>query len=146
MPPRKKAVPSTDVAKPVSSRSTRANTRQANAAPAPTAVLAKPVSQPAKPVSKPKSSKAKRVRDDDDEKEDDVPSKIAKLNKDDDTSDSKADNEVKKMASIGRPIIYTARCSPLNFQVTVVRRGAAPVDPMSGLVSKYFRYTLRAWT
>ncbi|KAG2142574.1 poly polymerase catalytic domain-containing protein [Suillus cothurnatus] len=122
MPPRKKAVPSTDVAKPVSSRSTRANTRQANAAPAPTAVLAKPVSQPAKPVSKPKSSKAKRVRDDDDEKDDDVPSKIAKLNKDDDTSDSKADNEVKKM-------------------VTVVRRGAAPVDPMSGLVNTHQVYS-----
>lgn len=125
MPPRKKAVPSTDVAgvaKPVSSRSTRAGTRQANTAPASTAaVLANPVSQPAKPVSKPKSTKAKRVRDDDDEA-DVVPSKIAKLNKDDDTSDNKADDEAKKM-------------------VTVVKRGAAPVDPMSTLVNTHQVYS-----
>ncbi|KAG1865517.1 poly polymerase catalytic domain-containing protein [Suillus subalutaceus] len=124
--PRKKAVPSTnvaDIAKPVSSRSTRAGTRQAaNAAAAPTAVLAKPVSQPAKPVSKPKSSKAKRVRNDDEADSDVVPSKIARLNKDDDTSDNEADNEVKKM-------------------VTVVKRGAAPVDPMSGLVNTHQVYS-----
>ncbi|KAG1874198.1 PARP-domain-containing protein [Suillus tomentosus] len=122
--PRKKAVSSTDAAGvpiPVSSRSTRAATRQVNAAPASTA---KPVSQPAKPVkpvSKPKSSK-KRVRDDDEA--DVVPSKIAKLNKDDDTSDNKADNdsEVKKM-------------------VTVVKRGAAPVDPTSGLIFTHQVYS-----
>ncbi|KAG2070695.1 PARP-domain-containing protein [Suillus decipiens] len=120
MPPRKKTVPST-VPKPVSSRSTRAGTRQANAASvsSSTAVLAKPISQPVKPVSKPKS---KRVRDDDDDEPDDAPSKIAKLNKDDDTSDSKADNEAKKM-------------------VTVVKRGAAPVDPMSGLVNTHQVYS-----
>ncbi|KAG1828624.1 poly polymerase catalytic domain-containing protein [Suillus variegatus] len=113
--PRKKAVSSTDAAGvpiPVSSRSTRAATRQVNAAPASTA----------KPVSKPKSSK-KRVRDDDDEA-DVAPSKIAKLNKDDDTSDNKADNdsEVKKM-------------------VTVVKRGAAPVDPTSGLILTHQVYS-----
>ncbi|KAG2049839.1 PARP-domain-containing protein [Suillus hirtellus] len=116
--PRKKAVSSTDAAGvpiPVSSRSTRAATRQVNAAPASTA------SQPAKPVSKPKSSK-KRARDDDEA--DVVPSKIAKLNKDDDTSDNKADNdsEVKKM-------------------VTVVKRGAAPVDPTSGLILTHQVYS-----
>lgn len=119
--PRKKAVSSTDAAGvpiPVSSRSTRAATRQVNAAPVSTA---KPVSQPAKPVSKSKSSK-KRVRDDDEA--DVVPSKIAKLNKDDDTSDNKADNdsEVKKM-------------------VTVVKRGAAPVDPTSGLIFTHQVYS-----
>lgn len=111
MPPRKKAAPSTDAAKPGSSRSTRASTRQANSAPPSTA------SKPAKPVSKPKSTKAKRVRDDDDEA-DVAPSKVAKLNNDDDT---------------------------LNVQVTVVKRGAAPVDPMSGLVSKYCMYASKAW-
>ncbi|KAG1908515.1 poly polymerase catalytic domain-containing protein [Suillus fuscotomentosus] len=103
--PRKKAVSSTDAAGvpiPVSSRSTRAATRQVNAAPASTA---KPVSQPAKPVSKSKSSKKR-------------------LNKDDDTSDNKADNdsEVKKM-------------------VTVVKRGAAPVDPTSGLIFTHQVYS-----
>ncbi|KAG1757989.1 poly polymerase catalytic domain-containing protein [Suillus lakei] len=114
--PRKKAVPSTDVvgvATPGSSRSTRAGTRQANAAPASTAVLAKPVSAPAKPVSKPKSTKTKRVRAGDEA--DDAPSKKVKVDKDDDTSDNKADDEAKKM-------------------VTVVKRGAAPVDPMSSFV------------
>lgn len=136
--PRKKAVSSTDAAGvpiPVSSRSTRAATRQVNAAPASTA----------KPVSKPKSSK-KRVRDDDDEA-DVAPSKIAKLNKDDDTSDNKADNdsEVKKMVSTGCPVSHTARCLPLNFQVTVVKRGAAPVDPTSGLICKCCNHALRAW-
>ncbi|KIK47946.1 hypothetical protein CY34DRAFT_149122 [Suillus luteus UH-Slu-Lm8-n1] len=115
MPPRKKAPPSTDAAKPGSSRSTRANTRQANAAPP------SPASQPAKPVSKPKSTKAKRVRDDDEA--DVVPSKVAKLNNDDDASDSKAAaDEDKKM-------------------VTVVKRGAAPVDPMSGLVNSHQVYS-----
>jgi hypothetical protein len=49
------------------------------------------------------------------------------------------------MASIGSAVFCTARCSPLNIQVTVVKRGAAPVDPMSGLVSKYCIYALRAW-
>ncbi|KAG2119117.1 poly polymerase catalytic domain-containing protein [Suillus discolor] len=119
--PRKKAISSTDAAGvpiPVSSRSTRAATRQTNAAPA---SKAKPVSQPAKPVSKPKSSK-KRVRDDDEA--DTVPSKIAKLHKDDDTSDNKADSdsEAKKM-------------------VTVVKRGAAPVDPTSGLILTHQVYS-----
>lgn len=115
MPPRKKAAPSTDAAKPGSSRSTRASTRQANSAPPSTA------SKPAKPVSKPKSTKAKRVRDDDDEA-DVAPSKVAKLNNDDDTSDNKAADEEKKM-------------------VTVVKRGAAPVDPMSGLVNSHQVYS-----
>lgn len=114
MPPRKKAPPSTDAAKPGSSRSTRASTRQANSAPPSTA------SQPAKPVSKPKSTKAKRVRDDDGA--DVVPSKVAKLNNDDDASDNKAADEEKKM-------------------VTVVKRGAAPVDPMSGLVNSHQVYS-----
>ncbi|KAG1769586.1 poly polymerase catalytic domain-containing protein [Suillus occidentalis] len=114
MPPRKKPAPSTDAAKPGSSRSTRAGTRQANAAPPSTA------SQPAKPVSKPKSTKAKRVRDDDEA--DVVPSKVAKLNNDDDASDRKAADEEKKM-------------------VTVVKRGAAPVDPMSGLVNSHQVYS-----
>ncbi|KAG0699742.1 poly polymerase catalytic domain-containing protein [Suillus ampliporus] len=72
-----------------------------------------------KPVSKPKSSKAKRARaDPGDDEADDVPSKKAKVDKDDDTTDDTA----KKM-------------------VTVVKRGAAPVDPMSSFVNTHQVYS-----
>ncbi|KAG0699726.1 hypothetical protein DFH29DRAFT_35629 [Suillus ampliporus] len=110
MAPRKKAVSSTDVAgvaKPSSSRTTRAS-----AAPASTAVITKP-------VSKPKSSKAKRAHaDPSDDEADGAPSKKAKADKADDTTDDKA----KKM-------------------VTVVKRGAAPVDPMSSFVNTHQVYS-----
>ncbi|KAG2129775.1 poly polymerase catalytic domain-containing protein [Suillus clintonianus] len=115
MPPRKKAVPSADVAKPVSSRSTRASTRQANVPPASTTFVTKP-------ISKPKSTKAKRVRDDDEADDTPGPSKKPKVDKDKDTSDNKADDEAKKM-------------------VTVVKRGAAPVDPLSGFVNTHQVYS-----
>ncbi|KAG1749621.1 poly polymerase catalytic domain-containing protein [Suillus paluster] len=119
MPPRKKAVPSTDVAgvaKPGSSRTTRASTRQATTAPTSTAVTAKP-------VSKPKSSKAKRARADLSEDEaDDTPAKKVKADKDDDTADNMTDDNTKKM-------------------VTVVKRGAAPVDPISSFVNSHQVYS-----
>ncbi|KAG1825528.1 uncharacterized protein BJ212DRAFT_1294947 [Suillus subaureus] len=36
--------------------------------------------------------------------------------------------------------LVTIRCSFLNFQVTVVKQGAAPVDPMSGPINTHQVY------
>jgi len=112
MPPRKKAAaPSTNVAgvtKPASSRSTRTGTRQASAqaVPASTAAVA------AKPVSKPKSSKTKRALAVSDDEADEAPAKKAKVVKDNDTADSKADDKDKKMVCTRSMVMH--QCSYVN--------------------------------
>ncbi|KAH7930598.1 PARP-domain-containing protein [Leucogyrophana mollusca] len=129
MPPRKKAAASTDATKPASTRATRSSTK--TVVPVKPASAAAAVAVPAaKPVSKPKSAakgkgKGKRARSDSDD-EDDGPSKKAKAAGDDDenadaAADDKVDDKPKKM-------------------VTIVKRGAAPVDPESRFVHTHQVY------
>ncbi|KAH7883960.1 poly polymerase catalytic domain-containing protein [Phlebopus sp. FC_14] len=124
MPPRKKAAAATNAhvatgstaSKPGSAR-TRSSTRQA-------AVPAKPASAaaaapPPKPASKPRSTKSKRARADSDDEED-GPSKKSKQ-VDNDASDN-------------------GNANPRIWQVTVIKRGKAPVDPVSQLVNTHLVY------
>ncbi|KAH7913845.1 hypothetical protein BJ138DRAFT_1145132 [Hygrophoropsis aurantiaca] len=128
MPPRKKPASSATATKPASTRTTRSSTKAV--APIKPASAAAAVSTAAKPVSKPKSTvnakdkgKGKRARSES-EDEDGGPSKKAKAagNNSQGDTDDKIDDTPKKM-------------------VTVVKRGAAPVDPVSHFVVTHQVYS-----
>ncbi|KAF9229724.1 PARP-domain-containing protein [Gyrodon lividus] len=131
MPPRKKppttstnAPADATVTKPTSTRATRSSSRQV-ATPKPASAAAALPSTRIKPVSKPKSAKDKGKRTH--EEEDAGPSKKAKNNGDDpnnesDAPDTKGADEPKKM-------------------VTILKRGKAPVDPVSVYVNTHVVYS-----
>ncbi|KIJ68826.1 hypothetical protein HYDPIDRAFT_147452 [Hydnomerulius pinastri MD-312] len=131
MPPRKKATASTDVApdatvtKPASTRATRSSSRQTPTAAKPaSAAAALPSTKPvSKPKSKPKSTKGKRARADSDD-EDDGPSKKVKVDDADDKDDASD----------------TKNVEPPKKMVTVLKRGKAPVDPVSNYVHSHLVY------
>ncbi|KAL6305692.1 poly polymerase catalytic domain-containing protein [Sparassis latifolia] len=118
--PRKKAAAADASTKPVSTRTTRSKTAAARApTPAPPAPAPAPAPAAA-PVSK-RKGKAKRARPDSDNEDadDDVPdTKKAKI---DDAAASQEDDKPE----------------PPKKMVTVIKRGAAPVDPVSGMVATH---------
>ncbi|KIK99939.1 hypothetical protein PAXRUDRAFT_131012 [Paxillus rubicundulus Ve08.2h10] len=131
MPPRKKPATASTPApagaattKPASTRATRSTTRQV-ATPKPASAAAALPSTRTKPISRPKSAKGKgkRTRDDDD---DEGPSKKAKSG---DDATSKSDAPGTKDADEAKKI------------VTVLKRGKAPVDPVSSYVNTHLVYS-----
>ncbi|KAL4069316.1 poly polymerase catalytic domain-containing protein [Scleroderma citrinum] len=118
MPPRKKATADTTVTKPASARTTRSSAAQQTGAVAKPASAAAALSAP-----KPKSNKGKRARADNDS-QDESPSKKAKI---DDQAEGQAEVSVPKEEP--------------KKMVTVLKRGKAPVDPMSPFVNTHIVYS-----
>ena len=122
MPPRKKAATADGVTPP-----TRASTRIKTP-------LVQPPTAPAKAAAKPKSKRARATPDN----EEDVPSskKQKKAKDTDEDEDEPPADEPKKMV-IYRKLSTIVFPNTHHIQVTVMKRGAAPVDPVSGKVGMF---------
>ena len=150
MPPRKKAAAAADgtdaPAAPVATRTSARNAAKAAsasasqdasqpaAAPASKAKAKAPASKAKAPASKAKG-KRKRNEDEEDDKDagDDEPdAKKTKKAKDDD----EAEQEKEKKKMVWQTTCVRRKKSADLSQVTVVKRGAAPVDPHSGMVGE----------
>jgi len=163
MPPKKKATPantnSNATSDPPTTRTVRSSARVASQAivmaansdstadgatsskpasktKARAATNSKPPSKTTRPASK---TRSKRTKADADDEEDETPvskkPKTATVDEDEEEDDMDVDTEDdRKMVTL--PLCQWFAPADLHLEITVLRRGAAPVDPHSGMVGQ----------